>query len=170
MIYTCNNYFCGGSQQLFFSKHHLIIMQHASTSLTTGILFFFSTICHSISSHLPNLHNALSSFASPFLNYSLMSSTTLLLQIQKLRLSFPLITPIPHCTQTQNCRSPWSIATRMLISNDGLQQWRFVATLELIMELQNTSMQTHGLGYGVRSLTIRLFNTQGKNFPAPSST
>ncbi len=82
--------------------------------------------------HLQGLHNELAPFASLLLNYSFMSSTIL---DSRIRTYSHVSTPIFHCTQTLNCKNPCSITKVMMVSNDvrndGLQQWRFVATLEM---------------------------------------
>jgi hypothetical protein len=61
-----------------------------------------------------------------------MSSTIL---DSRIKTYSPVSTPIFHCTQKLNCKNPWSITKVMMstndVCNDGLQQWRFVATLEM---------------------------------------
>ncbi len=63
-----------------------------------------------------------------FLNYSFMSSTIL---DSRIKTYSHVSTPIFHCTQTLNCKNPWSITKVMMSAMMVLQQWRFVATLEM---------------------------------------
>ncbi len=113
---------------MFFFSKIITTLCNTHRLLLLSQFFFLVMIYHFIFLHLQSLHNEFAPFASLLLNYSFMSSTIL---DSRIKTYSHVTTPIFHCTQTLNCKNPWSITKVMMASNDGLQQWRFVATLEM---------------------------------------